>query len=653
MLVCVPIGTKVWVAALPVISIVEEGLMGHYENVDENQQQVSGQNDKSQNLFEEGAMEVLETLENEKTGTSCADQVVVECSEPIAVGESVEQVVNAAECSEPIAVDESVEQVVDAAECSEPVVEEAKKSRAKQPKAFAPLNKELEELLALVESESDPDKKITIAVDKMESYLSQSGTPQFKNFWELRKLCLELFKLNISPSVRAVLWPKYSDLSKEARRLKEIFDEQSAFAVEQIDIAITAMENEVRNYDAAFAAQPESDFQLQSQSLEGKADFYKLVQKKLNLLNAHAARVNNLRRELIRMDMRIKHKNKFFQRLSAAGDNIFPLRKELIKEVSDQFVGDVDLFVKTHFQGEAVEGLIFFLREEIKNLQGIAKVLTLNTHSFTTTRKNLSECWDKLKLMDKERKKERGEKRDLFQKNKSEIQPKITEIKDKFAAGEISVGNALDLLDAVQQEMRNIDLGRDEVKELREELAVARSAIGDKKKADEEERVRREEEKFQKRKEQVENLQARIQELNLVVDELKADDLEQVIEANKVEVEEIIGLSQREKNELLKSLRHFRDVISTKRENEILSLSESDQETFKKLKDILKQRKSRRKEIKEQVDRLRKVSGLSGFDFEKAMQQTEQLAVEKELLDKADLGIAEIEHKLVMLKRKK
>src|ERR1700733_14369049 len=76
---------------------------------------------------------------------------------------------------------------------------------------------------------------------------------------------------------------------------------------------------------------------LQAKTLEEKADFYTSLQAEINILNTQAARINSLRKELIKTEMRVRKKNKFFQRLSAAGDKVFPRRKELIQDVSHQF----------------------------------------------------------------------------------------------------------------------------------------------------------------------------------------------------------------------------------------------------------------------------------------------------------------------------
>ena len=215
--------------------------------------------------------------------------------------------------------------------------------------------------LAELESLPDAETKLRKAIDFMETALSQGGSPHFKSFWEGRNLCVELFKQNINPISRSLLWAKYSDLSKEARRLKEILEEQSAFAAEQIEIAVSALEKEIDASKETLATLPALDFDVKPQTLDKHLKFYSETQQELNFLNAYASRINALRKELIKTEMRIKQKNKFFQRLSLAGDKVFPRRKELIKEVSHHFSELVDRFIAAHFSDkEFQDSLSFF-----------------------------------------------------------------------------------------------------------------------------------------------------------------------------------------------------------------------------------------------------------------------------------------------------
>lgn len=514
-----------------------------------------------------------------------------------------------------------------------------------------PFSKEVEAIKVEIDSEDDPDKKLKIAIDKMESYLSMGKSPQFKNFWEVRKLCLELFKLNISQSVRSSLWAKYSELSKEARRLKEILDEQSAFAVEQIDIAITAIEKDIEQLEKPSEHSNAFLTEFNSKSLEHSLTEYQRIQNMLNVLNAHATRVNNLRKELIKIDMRIKFKNKFFQRLSAIGDKVFPQRKEFIKDISERFIKDVDEFIKTYFNNQQTNENVFFLREEIKALQGVAKALTLNTQSFTQTRKRLSECWDTLKVVDKERKKERAEKREVFQQNKTEIDEKIKAVKEDLEQGTISMLKAGKLLDELQGVMRNKELGRDEVKVLRNQIAELRKTIKDALKVEEDARLKVESDKLLKKRSMISELQQKNENLLASAPNMTADQIEEQKNAILAEIAAFKELTGKEKSELERPLRPLRDLISLKKEEEVMSLSDDDQNTLQNLREILRQRQQRRKEIKEQLDSLRRAAGNSGFDFEQAMNFNEQVNLEKERLEKSDEGIREIEEKIKSFKK--
>lgn len=526
---------------------------------------------------------------------------------------------------------------------------EGEKTKKSQPSK--PFSKEVEAFQLELDKEADVDNKLKMAIDKMESFLSMGGSPQFKNFWEVRKICLELFKLNISQNVRSTLWPKYSELSKEARRLKEILDEQSAFAVEQIDIAITAIEAEIEQLAQSTdkSGQPLSEFHCKS--LEAALPEYWDIQNKLNVLNAHATRVNNLRKELIKIDMRIKFKNKFFQRLSAIGDKVFPQRKELIKDISERFMKDVDAFIQAHFENAQMNENVFFLREEIKALQGIAKTLTLNTQSFTQTRKRLSECWDKLKVVDKERKKERAEKREIFVQNKTEVEEKIKAVKEDLDKGTIQFSKAGKLLDEIQTLMRQKELGRDEVKALRDQITDLRKSMKESSKNEEDARLKSEFDKLQKKRALLSELQQKIDVLVSATSGMAADQIEAEKDELLNEVAAVKELTSREKNDLERPLRALRDLISMKKEEEVLSLSADDQNTLLNLREVLRQRQQRRKEIKEQLDSLRKTAGHSGFDFEQAMNFNEQVNIEKERLDKTDESIREIEEKIRLFKK--
>ncbi|HRD55182.1 MAG TPA: hypothetical protein PLC42_02180 [Parachlamydiaceae bacterium] len=493
------------------------------------------------------------------------------------------------------------------------------------------------------------EAKLKAAIDFMELALAQTGSPHFKSFWDARNLCLQLFKEPISPGVRAEAWAKYTELSKEARSLKEILDEQSSFAAEQIEIAIAALEialekseecEETTVFNEPFA-----------ESFAEKYPFYQEIQNKLNLLNTQASRINALRKELIRTEMRIKVKNKFFQRLSLIGDKIFPTRKELIKDLSDRFLVDIDSFIETHFKSNNLKEQLFFLREEIKALQGLAKVLTLNTHAFTHTRMRLSDCWDQLKGMEKERKKEWAQQKACHKENEEAVLVKIRSFNEKFAAGEISAADAQNVLAEISTFMRNIELGREEVRLLKEEMSLARKPVLEKLQAVEDERLAQEKEREAERKRLFEAFKAEVEEL---LENCISLDAEKIMEKRDALLEKIAEarLAKFEKNELEKRLKTLRDVISDKRDEAMLALSDDDKQALNQLLAVLNQRKERRLEIKLQLDAFRKANGSSGFGFEQAMKNNELINEERERLAKMDVAVKEIETLIEDLKKK-
>jgi len=485
------------------------------------------------------------------------------------------------------------------------------------------------------------DQKLQELIDQMESALSQGGTPNFKLFWDLRKGCLELFKENISPAMRTLSWARYRELSKEAKKLKDLFDEQSAFAVEQIEIAIKALEIDIESIDQQLEKMDEVDFGPIPKSFGQDKAFYAKLQKKLNLLNAHASRVNTMRKELIKTEMRIKHKNNFFERLSKAGDKIFPDRKELIKEVSDRFENDIEAFV-TKFFGDNKEFVpTYYLRDDIKTLQNIAKILTLNSAAFSSSRQKLSECWDALKQMDKERKKEIQVKREGQKKSFDETIAKIDEAALAFSENQINETECLERAEAIFKELRSLDLGKEESKPIKDKLQALKKSATDKLKEKQDERDKIEREKRFKRQEALLELQRRVQDAmsgSHAIEDLKALEVKIGEEASEYQGKE--GL------ELAKKLKAFQEYIEEKEEEALILNSSEGQDSLKALRDILEQKKKRRSEIKNEIEKLRKTSAISGFDFENAFKQNDQIEIERERLEKADLAISEIEEKI-------
>jgi hypothetical protein len=489
-----------------------------------------------------------------------------------------------------------------------------------------------------------PEEKITFGLQFMRSSISQEGSPRFREFWEARKWLLPRFKENINSAIRSTLWAEYVELTVEARRLKEILEEQSAFAMEQIDLAIQALEKDVQNLDVLLKQAESVDFPQNCQTIRQKSATYNDVQSELNFLNTLASRLNGLRKEILKTEMRVRFKTKFFKRLSELGDHIFPKRKDLIAEISAEFEKDVDSFVSRHFKdGEIVGAPYYVLREEIKALQGMSKVLTLSSGGFSRTRLKLSECWDQVKAVEKEHKKEVNLKKQASSELCQQFVAKIEELAPSAAEMELA---ALDeAIAAISQEMRSADLHRDDVRFLRDSLAKLRAPHIEAQELKAREIEMAEKEKQRLKKEQVVELKAQIAHLIKEGAQLEMEALLSEFTDVKQKLEKL-EISKMEKQQIERSLRPLKDLVADKKENSLLHLTDDQRQNLENLRTVLVQKKQRRQEIKDQVETYRKALGSSGFDIEKAMLFREQADQEKDLLDKANASIEEIEKKI-------
>jgi hypothetical protein len=495
------------------------------------------------------------------------------------------------------------------------------------------------------EKEPTTEGKLRLGMDFMRTTLSQGETPRFKDFWECRRICLVLFKENIPAKMRTELWGEYVELSNEARRLKEILDEQAAFAIEQIELAILSIEADLEHLSTLVEHTPDIAFPEESVCIKEKQDSYNMIQKELLLLNTLAMRINGMRKEIIKTEMRIRIKNKLLERLSACGDKVFPRRKELIKNISQEFVGDIEQFVQTYFQSDEIKELpLHVLREEIKFLQLLAKILTLNTQAFSVTRQKLSECWDKIKHQEKDRKKEVHQKKQAHRQNfdlvLAQIQAFAEECRGEMTAA-VCHARALEISD----HMRGVELGRDEVRALKDELAKAKNLVLDREQEKEQQRALKEKEVELKKREKIQALKDELSSLIQRIHEFELDYLSSKREELTKEFD-ALGMNKIERQVIDRMFKQLKDAVAEKKEKAVLSLSEDDLRSLEQLKLLLKERVERRTEIKSQLEHYRKALGGSGFDFEKAMMYRELIETEKSSLEKIEAAIEELEQKI-------
>jgi hypothetical protein len=485
-------------------------------------------------------------------------------------------------------------------------------------------------------AEKEAGKKIEIGIEFMRSSLSREEQPNLKDFWDIKHHCFPVFKKKIDPVKRNHLWTQYIELTEEARRIKEIRDEEAAFSVEQIEFAIEAIESDLSHFEEIVEPMSVVSVPKSVRSFIKDEKFYLRIQKELHFFKTVLSRLDSLRKEILQTEMRISHKNRILKRLALLSDQIYPKRKELIKKVGDRFTQDVEAYVSERFPREDIPKKSgrgpsnYVLREEIKAWQSFAKLLTLNSQVFTKTRKMFSSCWNLLKGKEKEeveRSKEEKENFDSILKRVEEYQDFVGS-KKHYAKEEI-----VQRAEQILEEMKSLSLNRNQVRVLKDKIQTLRNdaleILSGKAKREAEER-----------KKEIEKLKATLVSAIQKEKETTLPDLVQIEEKIKKGFASL-ELTLLDRHVFERNLSDLRSFILDKTDEQVSHLEE--------LKNLLEDRYTLYEKVKEQVETYRKEMGGSRLDFEKAMVYRELYDGAKIHLDKEIEAIEELEERIAEL----
>ena len=523
------------------------------------------------------------------------------------------------------------------AETSKPAAE--RKSRPpEEPPVLPP------ELVEKLKTISLPEQA-SLLLDEIEKSLSPRP-PLYKLFWDFRRHLLSLTK---DPyfTENKTFWDRLHGLTQEARRLKEVLAEESAFAQEQIDLAIQAIERDLEEQE--IPSEPFDPRPLEEiPSLRNNIHFYLEGQGELILLNAYASRVNSLRKELAKLPLRMKAKNSLFDRLSALGDRIFPRRKELIQEVSDKFVSDIQEYVGGVQPSRLNPRDLGALKGSIKMLQSLAKSLTLNTQAFNLIRETLSSLWDNLKGAEKEKYAERDAEREESKKLLDGLVEQGKKLVDDWKSGEKNLADTEKQFDELQSQARRTRLDRFHVKDWKDQVTLLRAPIEAELEKLAAERKSLDDKRESERQEKITNFKNDVKALvegrkTLTLDQIEAD-LQLIIQKLGT-----MGISKSDKQEIEKEVRLIRETLRLRKEETLLSLSSDDKLKLDNLREVLENRLQRKKEIRDRLEELRKAKGSTGFDFEQALQLETQIQEERQALEEINESIESIEEKIASL----
>ncbi len=467
--------------------------------------------------------------------------------------------------------------------------------------------KDFAQCLEDVEKVSSVEKQLSISIEFMKNALSQGQKARFRDFWRMKKVCLELFKKDMPKSRRLAFWEEYTELLTEAHALQHILEEQVDFQSEQITLAIEGLEKDL-------AKGPQKVSNETMQCLKNLERGNELIELQNLSLFYHRLRELSLsyRKEILALEIRISQKNKLLAKLTCISDKIFPERKRLFSELTKIFSEVVSKFINSHFvmeEGRVLqEESVFSLRAKIKSFQSALKLLSISNEAYGKARKTFSECWEILK-------KSESEEKLLLQKRKQDAPTEVSEELEEINAccSEVKliklqttlVGNAKEK-GASKEALFLLNRGISaKIKELEKELLKQKEAL-----------------KIQ------EELQAESKAKHFVqmmddLTQLKAKSKRMKMETIQTQFNEVcdslsgFSLSKREEA----YYRHKRQMIS------MLLIQKKE-----KNEDVLELYQQLHAEIKESIEENKKLKSECGLDIELAIELGECIQEAKELV---------------------
>jgi hypothetical protein len=501
------------------------------------------------------------------------------------------------------------------------------------------------EIEAIIKDLSSFEDKIKELIGYMHKMISQEKAPDFRSFWAAKRFCLTLFKEPLSSAFRGHYWAEYMQISDEGKRLKDLLDEQSLFAIEQMDLAIDSLDKDIKRYTSLVQEMGVLNFPKSTSSLLKDVHFYEELQRELTLLNALGTRLHGLRKEVMSTDMRIREKNKLLKKISLLGDFVFPKRKEQISKLSNAFQEDVEKYLTSFEEYKRIlKDPLYKCKEEIKDFQQLAKMFTLEPRVLTHTRITLSTIWDKIKEAEKEKKEKFLEKKEEFEANKKLAEKKLEEIQASLST--LLPEKARDLRRDVLHYLSSLKLLKEDHHALKDRLFVLFDGIFDKEKVEKEKVL---EEKKQRKIDEEKNVIHALEALKKLFAEEAVDKIQEGIRTIKegMNIEKLRPLDKLTLESLLARLEDR--IFYDEKDNLLQQKIEEKENRLSLSKQILLDLQERKKSIKTSLEQHRKACGESGLDFEMALIYQDLFREEKNRLQKVEQKIEEIEDQIYHL----
>lgn len=490
----------------------------------------------------------------------------------------------------------------------------------------------------------NPIKRVRLCIVVMRQSLSKPNYPAFVLFWEAKKSALDSFKEISTPTVRSALWEEYIELTKEARRLSDLLQEQNAFSLEQIHLAVQVLEKDLEEEANKISSMDRITFPKEASILLDRETIYNNNQLQLNFIHAMASRIQTIRKELISIPTSMKHKGKLLQRLSSLGDQIFPRRKKMIQEMSALFYEDVQRFISKYFETKTTVSKeksppLYLLKEEIKAFQKMAKVFSISSECFFSTRKLLGKCFDTIKQKEKERRLGYQEKKQKTQQAFESIYQEIQNFGKWITLDTFSKKTYSDKLKELIENMERVPFVHEQVKILRGELEKQKQLAEDK--------------HFQKDScsssaTKRDEVAAFLRECHAAIEKANAISIQELVDLREDVIRKSLTMKFNLEEEIQYQLFLIElQIATTVKQEEACWQIEDTREKVQKLTDHLHVTFACKEEVKLQVESLRKLNSSSGLNFQQALLCRDCIQKARDYIEKINDSIEKLEEYLL------
>lgn len=283
----------------------------------------------------------------------------------------------------------------------------------------------------------------------------EADPANMRDFWNSQKQAHELLSGEHKEEDLSEIKAQYSALMEWGVQTKHTLQERAKFESEQVEKAISAVEARIENAsDHQETLFPE--IELEIPEIAHHRLQYAALSTECTYLGHAATQVQELRKELTRIYLPAKLKTPLFGRLSALGDRIFPRKKKAIAELTDLLLSDLKAYNERAIANPSGRRPFHLLRKEIQALQVLIKKLPIHSEGFKQSRLLLSESWEVVRELDKERKRKLHARQEQWEKNAAVFKEKVERQIEALASGKSE--KQLDDLKALLNELKRAEL---------------------------------------------------------------------------------------------------------------------------------------------------------------------------------------------------